>query len=159
MSRASIDFWCKSQLWFQNCFFNWPTVKTQLRIYKNKNYTYRKKWFFLKLFLKVVLSEFVNMSQQGSIKIFLKTFYERFLEKKHKNINDNRHILVHILFIYWFCSLVWCRMLAVLSWTPIPTVSINVCSPHPPPCIMLHCPFDWLGVQWERREDAWLKKC
>ena len=59
-----------------------------------------EKMIFLKLFLKVVLSEFMNMSQQGSIKIFLKTFYERFLEKKHKNINDNRHILVHILFIY-----------------------------------------------------------
>ena len=159
MSRASFNFWWTSQLWFQNCFFNWPTVKTQLRIYKNKNYTYRKKWFFFKLFLKVVLSEFVNMSQQGTIKIFLADLSWEVFRKNTKNINYNRHILGYILFFPWFWSLVWCRMLALLSWTPIPTVSINVCSPHPPPCMMLHCPFDWLGVQWERREDAWLKKC
>ena len=90
--------------------------------------------------------------------IFRRYFMRGFQKKTQKHKWQQAYFRVHFV-LSWFWSLVWCRMLALLSWTPIPTVSINVCSPHPPPCMMLHCPFDWLGVQWERREDAWLKKC
>ena len=122
-----------------------------MSIYKNKYYTYRKKWFFLNFVLKVVLSEFVNMSQQGTIKIFLEDLLWEVVRKKtQKHKWQQAYFRVHFVFS-WFWSLVWCRMLALLSWTPIPTVSINVCSPHPPPCMMLRCPLDWLGVQWETR--------
>ena len=150
MSRASFNFWWTSQLWFQNCFFNWPTVKTQLSIYKNKYYTYRKKRFF-KLCFKVCskwICEYVTTRNYKNI--FRRYFMRGFQKKTQKHKWQQAYFRVHFVFS-WFWSLVWCRMLALLSWTPIPTVSINVCSPHPPPCMMLCCPLDWLGVQWETR--------
>ena len=57
---------------------------------------------FLNFVLKVVLSEFVNMSQQGTIKTFLEDILWEVFRKKHKNINDNKHILGYILFFLDF---------------------------------------------------------
>lgn len=122
-----------------------------MSIYKNKYYTYRKKNDFFKLCFKGCskwICEYVTTRNYKNI--FRRYFMRGFQKKTQKHKWQQAYFRVHFVFS-WFWSLVWCRMLALLSWTPIPTVSINICSPHPPPCMMLRCPLDWLGVQWETR--------
>lgn len=100
-----------------------------------------EKMIFFKLCFKGCskwICEYVTTRNYKNI--FRRYFMRGFQKKTQKHKWQQAYFRVHFVFS-WFWSLVWCRMLALLSWTPIPTVSINVCSPHPPPCMML--PF-WL---------------